>query len=178
MSILVLVEGIGLGAFVLALLFLWRTLSSRIGLEGATDDFLAMQPEKYEAMERLLREDDLVFLAQQPGFSSGVRRTLRRQRRRIFRDHLRSLTQDFGRICFAVQSLVVHSAEDRGDLAMRLIRLRLTFGLSLMVVEARLLLHAAGMGTVDIRPLVNSLETVHAHARLLFAMPQTVAGAA
>jgi hypothetical protein len=176
MNAFILAALIGLGPIGLALLFLCRTLSSRTGLEVAPDDGLALQAERYRPMERLLLEDDFVFLARQRGFSRRAGRRFRRQRRSIFRGYLRSLKGDFGRIFLACQTLAVHSAEDRGDLAARLIRLRLSFALGMLAVEARLILHAAGVGTVDVRPLVDSLETVQAQVRLLFAMPQTAAG--
>ena len=69
--------------------------------------------------------------------------------------------------------LIVHSAQDRGDLAAKLMRQRLLFGLGMAAVEARLLLHAVGVGTVDVRGLVGSLEAMQEQIRLMLATPQT-----
>src|SRR5260370_14733661 len=109
-------------------------------------------------MERLLQGEDFRFLSSQPGFSSSLGRHFRTERRRIFRGYLRNLSKDFGRVSLACQMLIIHAADDRGDLAKSLIRKRLTFRLGMLAIEGRLLLHTAGVGTVDVRGLVESLE--------------------
>ena len=159
----------------LALVYLIRTLSSRTSPETAIDQCLVLSLDKYRPMERLLLEDDFRFLASQPGFSPQLGRRFRSERRRIFRGYLTNLKRDFGRVSVALRTLMVHSAEDRGDLAAALIRQRLTFAVGMLAVEGRLLLHAAGVGTVDVRELVESLETMHGQIRLLLTPPETAA---
>jgi hypothetical protein len=79
---------------------------------------------------------------------------------------------DFGRVSKACQILVIHAAEDRGDLAKGIIRQRVLFTLGILAVEGRLLLHAVGVGTVDVRGLVESLETMQAQIQVLLTPPQ------
>ena len=99
-------------------------------------------------------------------------RKFRAERRRIFRGYLRSLKKDFGRVSWACQMLVVHAADDRADLAKALIRHRLTFAVGMLAVEVHLPLHAAGIGTVEIHGLVESLATLQAQLRVQFASYQ------
>ena len=72
----------------------------------------------------------------------------------------------------AFQLLIVHSAEDRGDLASMLIRQRFLFALGMLAVEGRLLLHAAGMGTVEVSGLIRSLEEMQFQMRQLLTPPE------
>src|SRR6202011_3167512 len=124
---------------------------------GPMDESLTLTAGKYRPMERLLQEEDFRFLSSQPGFSARVGRRFRKERRRIFRAYLRSLSMDFARVSRALQMLVIHAAEDRGDLAKGIIRQRLLFAMGIFAVEARLLLHAAGVGTIEVHGLVESL---------------------
>jgi hypothetical protein len=103
------------------------------------DQSLVLAPGKYRPMERLVLEEDFRFLSSQPGFSARLGRRFRTERRRVFRAYLRSLSMDFGRVSKACQMLVIHAAEDRGDLAKGIIRQRLLFALGIFAVEA----HAA-----------------------------------
>ena len=129
-------------------------------------------------MARLLREDDFCFLAAQPGFSPQMGRRFRADRRRICRGYLRNMRKDFGRLSLALRVLMVHAAEDRADLAAALMRQRLLFALGMLAVEARLLLHAVGVGTVDVRGLVESFERIQAQTRLLLTPLQSAVATA
>ena len=123
-------------------------------------------------MERLLNDSDFRFLATQPGFSPQLGRRFRTQRRRIFRSYLRNLRKDFGAMSLAVQALILHAGEDRGDLAAALMRQRLVFMLGMLAIEARLLLHAFGVGAVDVGDMVESFEAMQAQIRLLMVPAQ------
>jgi hypothetical protein len=48
------------------------------------------------------------------------------------------------------------------------------FAVGMLAVEGRLLLHAAGLGTVDVSGLVASLETMQGQMRLMLTPPQAV----
>ena len=159
----------------LAVLLLYRTLASRQNSNVSADQLVAISPEKYRPMERLLQEEDFRFLSSQPGFSPQLGRRFRTERRRIFRGYLRNLSMDFGRVSSACQMLIVHAADDRGDLAKSLMRLRVTFGLGMVAIEGRLLLHAAGLGAVDVRSLVESLAAMQSQIQVLLTPPQTAA---
>jgi len=172
MNIFVIAAVLGLGPIALALVFLYRKLSSQPNSEVAVDRCLVLSLEKYRPMERLLQEQDFRFLAAQPGFTPRLGRRFRTERRRIFRGYLRNLKKDFGRVSLAFRILIVHSVEDRGDLAASLLRLRVMFALGMLAVQGRLLLHAAGLGTVNVSGLVASLETMQAQMRMMLTPPQ------
>ena len=157
----------------LALVFLYKVLLSRHNSQTSVDQCLVLSLEKYRPMERLLREEDFRFLSAQPGFSAQLGRRFRAQRRQVFRGYLRSLRKDFGSLFRACQMLMVHAAEDRGDLAKILVRQRLMFAMGMLAVEGRLLLHVAGIGAVDVRELVGCLEAMQTQIRLTLAPLQT-----
>ena len=131
-------------------------------------------------MERLLLADDFQFLASQPGYSAKLGNRFRTERRRVFRAYLRNLQRDFTRLSLTFQTLIVHSAEDRGDLAAGLVRQRLLFAFTMLAIEGRLLLHAAGVNsvTVDVAGMVESLETLQGQMRMLLTPPEGAMAAA
>jgi hypothetical protein len=172
MNIFMVSALLSLAPIALAVVFLYRTLASREKAGISMDDLLVLSPDKYRPMERLLQEEDFEFLSSQPGFSPRLGRHFRTERRRIFRGYLRNLSKDFGRVSLACQMLIVHAAEDRGDLAKSLIRQRLMFGFGMFAIEGRLLLHTVGIGTVDVRGLVESLEMMQAQIQMLLTPPQ------
>ena len=173
MNNLVVAALLSLAPVALALVLLYRKLSSQPDSEVAVDQCLVLSLEKYRPMERLLQEDDFRFLAAQPGFSPQLGRRFRTERRRIFRSYLRNLRRDFSRLSSAFRILIVHSVEDRGDLAKSLMRIRVMFAFGMLAVEGRLLMHAAGMGAINVSGLVASLDTMQAQMRLMLTPPQT-----
>ncbi|MFB3827573.1 MAG: hypothetical protein ACE15B_12445 [Bryobacteraceae bacterium] len=123
--------------------------------------------ERYRPMERLLDERDFVFLASQPGYEPSMKRRLRAARRKAFRGYLRGLRRDFGRLYGAVNLLLVHAPEDRPELAATLLKQRAMFQWGVMLVEGRLLLHACGIGAVDVRGLLGVLDSMRLEVRQL-----------
>jgi hypothetical protein len=89
------------------------------------------------------------------------------------------MRKDFTGLSLAFQTLILHSAEDRGDLAAALVRQRVMFAAAMLAIELRLLLHAAGMSavTIDVRGLVASLEAIQTQMTQLLA-PQPGAAVA
>jgi hypothetical protein len=162
----------------LALLFLCRAILSRQKSTASLDELSALSPGNYRPMERLLRQEDFEFLEKQPGYTPRLGRRFRTERRKLFRGYLRNLKKDFGRVTAACHELLIHSDTDRGDLGSALMRQRLTFTFAMMAVEGRLLLHAAGVGTVEVSGLVESLETMQEQIRFLVSMPQTAGAGA
>ncbi len=173
MNLFIVVALVALVPVVAALVYVLRAISSQ-SADMPADGNLVLAPGKYRPMERLLRADDFEFLAAQPGYSAKLGRRFRSERRRIFRSYLKSLKFDFNSMSLAFQTLIVHSAEDRGDLAAGLIRQRLTFAFAMLAVEGRLALHAAGVNSVavDVSAMVQSLETMQDQMRMLLAPPQ------
>lgn len=116
--------------------------------------------DKYRPMLRLLSNEDYDFLAMQAGQTMSTIRKLRRERRRIFRAYLKSLTADFQRLHLAGRMLLVYSTVDRSDLAKKLVEQRITFTLAILMVHIRLVLQTIGIGTVDVRGLLGSVDAL------------------
>ena len=144
------------GALAVVLRRLTRT--PELHLEG---DWLAgLAADRYGPMERLLDPGEEEFLARNAG-RAEVRR-FRAHRRKIFRGYLRSLERDFGRMCAAIRLILVHSEQDRPELATALMKRQAMFAVAVLAVRGRLLLHASGIGTVDVRGLVGALDGLRA----------------
>jgi hypothetical protein len=131
---------------------------------------------RYRPMERLLRGDDYDFLAAQPGFDPKIARKLEKTRRHIFQRYLRSLGRDFDRLMSAAALVMTHSAEDRPDLARVLLQHRLAFAWAMTQVRCRLVLNGMGIGTVDVKPLIEAIE--NARARFALEAPRPIRMAA
>ncbi len=144
------------------------------GPVGDLDDFSAA---RYQPMERLLAEGDYSYLAAQRGLNPKVAKKLRSDRRRIFRTYLRDLRRDFFRVHSLLSELMLHSTEDRPDLAVALVRHKWGFTMAIARVEVRLIVHQFGLGSVEVPELLRALDTLTAELRH-FAMPNAQMSAA
>ena len=118
-------------------------------------------------MLRLLAEDDFRFVSTNP----GLEKTLRAERRRLFRGYLRCLTRDYGSLLGGLRHAMVQSGFDRPDLARALVQYRFSFAMELCTAEIRLALHAAGIGKVDISGLVDALDALRTQAGSFQSIP-------
>lgn len=128
-------------------------------------------PARYRPMQRLLAEEDLEFLAAQPGYAPSLGRRFRMERRRVFSAYLRNLSRDFERLHRAARVLLLSAPEDRPDYAAALVRQRISFERALLLVRCRLLLNLIGGGAIDVSRLVDALEGMNAQVRALAAVP-------
>ncbi len=126
---------------------------------------------KYGPMARLLRDDDVVFLKSQPGYHPSLCKTLRRERRRVFRSYLNALCRDFDRLYRSAKHSILYSDSDASALLNVLLRQRLLFYFAIGVVELRLTMHALGLGTVDVQGLVSAVEQMGEAVRMLRPVP-------
>ena len=126
---------------------------------------------KYRPMLRLLSEDDYEFLASQAGYQGKIATQLRSERRKVFRAYLRNLVRDFNRLHHVAKMMAVHSTKDRPEFAVALMKQRLTFSVAVTSVKVRLVLHAAGVGAVDVRNLIDSLDHMRTNVHSL--VPQS-----
>ena len=146
-------------------LLIWMLISST-RVSGLDPEWLkTFSTDYYRPMERLLDEADAEFLKSQPGYEPGLESVLRRERRRVFRAYLRSMAQDFGRLHYALRLLVLHSPQDNPELAKALVVQRLGFVGGLWAVHIRLAMHSLGIGTVDVRALVATLDSMQSELR-------------
>ncbi|HEY3825065.1 MAG TPA: hypothetical protein VGL82_10935 [Bryobacteraceae bacterium] len=118
---------------------------------------------RYRPMLRLLSNDDFAFLSA----NSKLQSELKAKRRTLFRAYLGCLTRDYAHLLASVRQAMVHSGVDRPDLARALARNRVLFAIAICKVEFRVLLHATGMGSVDISGLVEALETLRGQVGVL-----------
>jgi hypothetical protein len=129
--------------------------------------------ERYRPMMRLLDSGDIEFLRSQPGFTPKMEAKLRIQRTQIFRGYLRSLSSDFGRVCAAIKLVMLHSKQDRPDLATAIIRQQIIFAAGMFSVQFRLFLYRWGFCGVDVTALVHVFDGMRLELRTLVpsAMP-------
>lgn len=146
--------------------FLFRRLiAGPKSLPVSVDWIDDLSVSRYRPMERLLSQADYRFLASQPGFDKKMLRSIRSERRRVFRGYLACLCRDFGLVLAALRLMMTYSAQDRGDLARILYKQQAMFAFGMVGVEWRLALHACGLGTVDVGGLVNVMESMRLQLR-------------
>jgi hypothetical protein len=135
----------------------------------------AFSPARYLPMARLLNVEDLAFLGAQPGSTRACGQKFRAERRVIFRKYLRNLARDFERLHRAARMLLLCAPQDRPDYAAALVRQRIRFAATVVLVRWRLLLNWIGGAAVDTSPLVEALEAMNAQVRELAAAPALAA---
>ncbi|HTR36049.1 MAG TPA: hypothetical protein VMH80_09120 [Bryobacteraceae bacterium] len=151
-------------AVVLAVGFavIFLALASRRGAEAPTTQWLdEFSVESYAPMERLLSQADIAFLASQAGYRPEIGRRLMRERRRIFKSYLTNLAQDFNQLIALGKLMLVYSHEDRPEFARNLLHQQVRFYCTLCALRLQLALHPVGLGRVDVRSLVASVEAMH-----------------
>jgi hypothetical protein len=123
--------------------------------------------ERYRPMMHLLDGGDAEFLRSQPGFTPGLAAKLRIERCQVFRGYLRCLRGDFQRVCAALKLLMLHSREDRPDLAGVLVHQQLMFECGMVLVGFRLFLYRWGLCGVDVTDLVKIFDGMRLELRSL-----------
>jgi len=123
--------------------------------------------ERYRPMLRLLSQEDLRYLAAQPGFTPAMGRRFRAQRCQIFRGYLRWLQSDFQRVCTAIRVLMLQSQHDRPDLASILLRQQTMFALGLVGIHFRLLLYRLGIAGVGVDGVMTAFDRLRLELRQL-----------
>jgi hypothetical protein len=123
--------------------------------------------ERYRPMVRLLSEDDMRFVASQPGFTPKMAREFRAQRYKIVCSYLGWLQADFERVCTALRVLMLQSQHDRPDLAMVLMRQRAMFVAGMAAVRFRLILYRWGIAGVDVNLVMSVFDSLRLELRQL-----------
>jgi hypothetical protein len=118
---------------------------------------------RYQPMMRLTSEEDFEFLAAQPGYRKEIGMRLRRERRRIFRMYLGALSADFRSLHAAARQMVADSPERHADLVGSLVGCQFTFWRRMLLVELRLLMPTARLPKLDIRSLLEPMESLRLH---------------
>jgi hypothetical protein len=154
-------------AVVLLALFAARLLAYRNTHPGPSggDHFPEFSLVRYEPMLRLLGDEDFEFLASQPGYRPEIGKKLRRNRRHILRLYLRELAADFHRIHALARKIVAESPAENSNLVSVLMRQQIAFWRAMAILEFRLL--TPGLGQVDVRGLVEAIESMRLDVRRL-----------
>lgn len=139
-------------------LLLSRLMEYRREFAGQGEDF---NPSRYAPMGRLLDPSEAAFLAAQPGTTAQELREFRSSRRRIFRMYLRELTRDFMALHAEARELATASPDRNPELVEMLLRQQVRFWMSVASLEASLVMDAAGLGSVDPRRLLDTVESLH-----------------
>lgn len=137
-------------------------------------DSLAISPawldefsvETYAPMERLLDASDFRFLAAQPGYRPEIGKRLLSERRRIFGQYLRMLIRDFNQLHFFARLMLVHSVQDRPELARELFRQQVRFYFAVCLVRCKVALYPLGWTAVDVPKLLHALERMRSQIAL------------
>jgi hypothetical protein len=144
-----------------------RLISPKRLASPVDDPDVIFSPIRYRVMERLLGETDQDLVA-----SLGDRRTERKFRRarvKIFRGYMLQLSEDFNRICKAIQLLMISSEKDRSELAGVVMKQQFQFAVGMMYVEFKLILYSFGWNGVEAKTLIYSLETMRSRLQGLVA---------
>ena len=131
----------------------------------ATDqrgDPSAFSIQRYQPMEQLLSEDDFAFLSSQPGYTTEIGARWKRERRYIFRLYLGEMRNDFLRLHAEARVMAANADAESAELVGALMRQQITFWRAMAGLELRLALRRAGIGKVDVRPLLELLEAMRA----------------
>jgi|SRR5579872_5175093 len=153
--------------------FLFARLTSRDRLTLPPEEWEGLfSPARYQAMERLLHENDRQFLWSQPRFNQGADRKFRTMRVKIFRGYMQQLSEDFNRISKALKVMMVHSQVDRPDLAGLLLKQQFTFAFTMMIVEVRLTLYSFGWRGGNAQVLMQPLAAIRSQLQALAAIAE------
>ncbi len=137
----------------------FRFLTSPSRCELVSSEWLSrFSVARYRPLGRLLSQDDYRFLEQQKGYHPRIARRLRRERVKVFRAYLHCISSDFRRLEAAINLCMVSAPQDRPELASALLIRRFHFACALALAQWRLLLYRLGLGSVDVRDLVSSLD--------------------
>ncbi len=156
-------------------LLVWKLSTHKRSIEYDPEWLEDFSISKYRPMLRLLSEDDYEFLANQAGYQSKIASELRSERRKVFRAYLRNLIRDFNRLQHVAKMMALYSSQDRPEFAVALLKQRITFSFAVFAVRIRLGLHTVGIGAVDVRNLIGSLD--HMRIRVETLMPESSSAA-
>jgi len=150
----------------------WR-LASRFDARQCTVEWLdSFSLESYAPMERLLGNEDVTFLASQPGYRPEIARRLMAERRRIFAAYLWALVRDFNQLVGIGKLMIVYSTEDRQEFARRLWRRQVRFYAGVCSVRLQLALYPLGWSGEPAHRLVAALTTMRDQVVLLSSPSQ------
>jgi len=158
------------GAAVIAVF--WRLRFGVATLPPTTAWIDEFSVERYRPMLQLLNDADVRFVCSHSSATAKVVAHFRRERCRILRGYLRSMTADFNQVVAALKLVMTQASSDRPDLAAVLIRSQAKFAVCMVLAHAQLQLYRFGIGAVDVGALLSVFEGMRLELRAL--VPRTV----
>jgi hypothetical protein len=145
----------------------WR-LASRFDARQCTAEWLdGFSLESYAPMERLLGEDDVKFLASQPGYRPEIAQRLMAERRKVFAAYLGHLVRDFNQLVAVGKLMIVYSTRDQQEFARRLWRQQVSFYFAVCSARLRLALYPWGWSGADGHRLVAAVTAMREQVVML-----------
>jgi hypothetical protein len=151
-------SGIVLLAIAVALALVYRRVLTAGRVFQVTPEWWSgFSPDRYQLLERVLREEDFDYLRSLAGYSRSIERELRRRRVMIFQGLLDELAQDFSRLQ-ALGKMMVIAGVAGEEVREALFQQHVRFTKALWLVRFRLLAYRFGLGEVDGRALTENLR--------------------
>lgn len=125
---------------------------------------------RYRPMQRLLCEDDALFLAQ-AGVDARAAKRLRSERRILFQRYLSNLETDFARLHGAARELLLAAPEDRPDLAAAIMKQQLEFQRCLWAVRLGIYVPGFSIASEQLGRLLELAQGMRISAHALQVRP-------
>ncbi|MBL8242522.1 MAG: hypothetical protein JNM66_34165 [Bryobacterales bacterium] len=113
---------------------------------------------RYLPMRRLLAAEEEEYWMQSTDGAPSRLAAFRAERRRLFREYLRLISADFGRLSQGVRLSIVHANADRSAEIAHLMSLEWSLRKLLWQAELNLMFHWLGVKPVDATELINALQ--------------------
>ena len=127
--------------------------------------------DRYRPMQRLLSEQDMLFLKRSPGYTKQMGKRWKRHQLVLFKMYLRELRLDFYKLHAEARSIVADTGMESSDLVRQLIRQRIQFEYATAKVELQISLAGFGMGAVSARPLLKTVEMMRKQLQTMAPRP-------
>ena len=150
-------------AISVAVLVLFQ-LKRRTNLPAGRDWYGDFDASRYRPMQRLLAEDDTLYL-HTAGLNRRELKQFQKQRRRLFERYLRNLEGDFARLHACARSLLIDAPEDRPELAAAIIRQQLAFRHTVWTIRLRLYVPGFTGAAAQVGRLLELAEHMGSSAR-------------
>ncbi len=140
---------------------------SAVAVPVTTEWLDDLSVDRYRAMLRLLEEEEIDFIREQPGYTREIERRFRKDRCAVAREYLRGMHTDFRRVCAVLKIVILQSQDDRPDLAAALLHGRLLFARSVVLYQFRLLLFRYGLPGFETPEMFRVFEAMRLELRTL-----------
>ena len=161
-----------LGCITLLLVTIIRLrIRNGAGEPAHADDAVEFSLDRYRPMQRLLSEQDMLFLKQSLGYTKQMGKRWKRQQLGLFKMYLKELRIDFYKLHAEARSIVADTGIESPDFVRQLIHQRIQFGYAVAKVELHLSLASCGLGAVTATPLLQTVEVMRMRLQTMAPRP-------